>query len=221
MPDPHDHPAEELCRQLRARGIHDDRVLGAIASVPRDRFVPASRRDAAWEDRALPIGCDQTISQPFMVALMTQELGLRGDERVLEIGTGSGYQTAILSALARAVFTVERLEPLSRDARGLLEGSIGCRNVHFLVGDGTLGWPEAAPYDRILVTAAAPELPSLLFEQLGEGGRLVVPIGSEQSQQLYVVERRGGEPVEHASVTCRFVPLVGERGWDGHPRGPG
>jgi protein-L-isoaspartate(D-aspartate) O-methyltransferase len=151
-----------------------------------------------------------------MVALMTQELGLSGEERVLEIGTGSGYQTAVLSKLAREVYTVERHRSLARVAQELLEGRLGYRNIHFLVGDGTLGWPEASPFDRILVTAAAPELPDSLFEQLAEGGRLVVPIGSEQSQQLHVIERRDGEPVDHVSVTCRFVPLVGREGWDGH-----
>jgi protein-L-isoaspartate(D-aspartate) O-methyltransferase len=217
MPGPHDPPATGLVRRLRDRGISDPRVLEAIASVPRHLFVPPSQREHAWEDRALPIGCDQTISQPFMVALMTQELGLSGGERVLEVGTGSGYQTAVLSGLAREVFTVERHRSLSRVSRELLEGRLGCRNVRFLVGDGTLGWPGASPFDRILVTAAAPDRPDSLFEQLGEGGRLVVPIGSEDSQQLHVIERRGGEAVDHATVTCRFVPLVGREGWDGHP----
>ncbi|RUL89558.1 protein-L-isoaspartate(D-aspartate) O-methyltransferase [Tautonia sociabilis] len=216
MLDPREPLARELVRQLRDRGIDDPRVLDAIADVPRDRFVPPSQLAMAWEDRALPIGCDQTISQPYMVALMTQELGLSGRERVLEIGTGSGYQTAVLSRLAAEVYTVERHEPLSRAARERLEGVLGRENVRFRVGDGTLGWPEEAPFDRILVTAAAPDLPDALFEQLAEGGRIVVPIGSEEYQQLHVIERRLGEPVDRQSVACRFVPLVGKEGWDGH-----
>lgn len=204
---------QELARILRRRGITDPRVLGAIAAVPRDHFVPRDLRASAWDDRALPIGSSQTISQPYMVALMTQELDLTGSECVLEIGTGSGYQTAILALLAREVFTIERIEDLSRTAEERLRASIDRAEVHFRVGDGTLGWPDAAPFDRILVTAAAPELPGPLFEQLRDGGRIVVPIGAEDYQTLHVIDRRGDSPVESRSVDCRFVPLIGQEGW--------
>lgn len=221
MPAPPDADGRELARLLRGRGITDPRVLEAVAEVPRDRFVPEDLQAVAWEDRALPIGCDQTISQPFMVALMTQELALAGPERVLEIGTGSGYQAAILSKLAREVVTIERHEALAERAAALLVGELGYENIRFVVGDGTLGWPEDAPYDRIIVTAAAPELPEALFDQLTEGGRIVVPIGDEENQTLHVVERRDGRPVDRPSVACRFVPLLGRGGWDGHARRPG
>lgn len=213
MPDQPDPRALELVNHLRQRGISDANVLDVLLSIPRDRFVPESIQSNAWDDRALPIGCDQTISQPFMVALMTQELALTGSEKVLEIGTGSGYQTAVLAKLSREVFTVERHKALSEAARKLLEGQLQLSNLRFRVGDGTIGWPEEAPFDRILVTAAAPELPETLLNQLAEGGRIVVPIGSESQQQLHVVDRRNGEPVHFHSVSCRFVPLVGEHGW--------
>lgn len=215
MPDQPDPRALVLVNHLRQRGISDANVLDALLSIPRDRFVPESFQSNAWADRALPIGCDQTISQPFMVALMTQELALTGSEKVLEIGTGSGYQTAVLSKLSREVFTVERHASLSHAARKLLEGQLQLTNLRFRVGDGTIGWPEEAPFDRILVTAAAPELPETLLNQLAEGGRIVVPIGSESQQQLHVVDRRNGDPVHFHSVSCRFVPLVGEHGWKG------
>lgn len=217
MPDqPDSELAQDLVQHLRHRGISDPRVLDAMAEVPRDRFVSQSLQSRAWDDRALPIACDQTISQPSMVALMTQELALRGTEKVLEIGTGSGYQTAILSRLAREVFTVERHPALSRRAESLLRDGLHFKNLHFHVGDGTLGWPEAAPFDRILVTAAAPGLPESLFDQLVEGGRIVLPMGTADQQQLHVIDRRDGEPVDFRSVTCRFVPLVGQEGWNGH-----
>lgn len=215
MPDQPDPRAQDLVNQLRQRGITDSNVLDALLKVPRNRFVQDSMQSQAWDDRALPIACDQTISQPFMVALMTQELALSGSEKVLEIGTGSGYQTAVLAQLAGDIFTVERHAALSEAARTLLEGQLQLANLRFRVGDGTVGWPEEAPFDRILVTAAAPDLPESLFEQLAEGGRIVVPIGSESQQQLHVIDRRNGEPVHFHSVSCRFVPLVGEQGWDG------
>ncbi|MEW4567120.1 protein-L-isoaspartate(D-aspartate) O-methyltransferase [Tautonia sp. JC769] len=220
MPDQPDVRARELANHLRQRGITDAKVLEAILNVPRDQFVPPAMQSDAWEDRALPIACEQTISQPFMVALMTQELALTGAERVLEVGTGSGYQTAVLSRLAREVFTVERHAALSEAAREMLDGRLKLTNVRYRVGDGTIGWPDAAPFDRILVTAAAPDLPETLFQQLAEGGRIVIPIGSESQQQLNVIDRRDGKPVHFRSVSCRFVPLVGEHGWDGTDRTP-
>ncbi|WP_169979159.1 protein-L-isoaspartate(D-aspartate) O-methyltransferase [Tautonia rosea] len=217
MPDRPDPLALDLVNHLRQRGISNANVLDAILRIPRDQFVTDSIRSNAWEDRALPISCDQTISQPFMVALMTQELALTGSEKVLEIGTGSGYQTAVLARLAREVFTVERHAALSSEARKRLEDQLRLKILRFRVGDGTVGWPEEAPFDRILVTAAAPNLPISLFEQLAEGGRIVLPIGSESQQQLQVIDRKNGKPVPFHSVPCRFVPLVGEHGWNERP----
>ena len=213
MPAPPEQSGPALADHLRSRGIADPRVLEAMASVPRDRFVPEDAAAMSWRDQALPIACGQTISQPFMVALMTQELALRGSERVLEVGTGSGYQAAILARLAAEVHTIERIEDLARSADQLLRLELGIENVRVHVGDGSLGWPSAAPFDRIIVTAGTPELPAPLFEQLADGGLIVAPIGSAESQQLRIIERRGNVAVEHPSVTCRFVPLIGQRGW--------
>jgi protein-L-isoaspartate(D-aspartate) O-methyltransferase len=203
------HAAKEdmLSRHLEGRGIESTNVLDAMARVPREEFVPHVFRYAAYDDRALEIDCGQTISQPYMVALMTQALNLSAHDRVLEIGTGSGYQTAVLAELALYVVTVERHMQLSEQARQKLE-SLGYRNITFVVGDGSLGWPQEAPYERILVTAAAAETPHRLFEQLAEGGVMVVPIGDAGSQVLYAIHKIGGQPREVALVGCRFVPLV-------------
>ncbi len=201
-----------VAQQLSARGIHDRRVLAAMERVPRHLFVPNLRRGAAYDDRALEIAHGQTISQPFMVATMTEALALRPDDRVLEIGTGSGYQTGVLAELAGEVYTVERDPELALEARELLE-ELGYGNVRYLVGDGTLGWPSQAPFDAILVTAGAPSVPRDLQAQLREGGRLVIPIGSRMEQELYRVTRRGQDFPMEWLTTCRFVPLVGEEGW--------
>ena len=201
-----------VSRQLRERGIHDQRVLDAMDRVPREWFVPPEAREQAYDDRALPIGAAQTISQPYMVALMTQELRLVGSEKVLEIGTGSGYQTAVLAELCGTVFTVERLRELSLRARAVLDAR-GYANVHFHVGDGTLGWPDHAPYDRIVVTAMAPALPEPLFQQLGEGGTLVIPIGDPERQTLQAINNVSGRPRVREICGCLFVRLIGAAGW--------
>ena len=187
-------------------------MLAALEEVPRERFVPEEYRRAAFEDRALPIDFGQTISQPYMVALMTQELSMSGTETVLEIGTGSGYQAAVLSRLCRHVVTVERIAELSHAARQTLE-SLGCTNVECRVGDGSLGFAESAPYDCIIVTAGAPQIPPQLFEQLREGGRLVIPVGSGHSQVLQVATKtRAGAAVVDV-CECSFVPLIGSAAW--------
>jgi len=198
--------------QIRARGIKDARVLEAMERVPREKFVPADQVAYAFADRALSVGLGQTISQPFMVAAMTAALQLKPHHRVLEVGTGSGYQTALLAQLAALVFTIERLEPLLNAARERL-ASLGIVNVHYRVGDGSLGWPEAAPFDRIIVTAGAPEVPPSLVEQLAEAGRLVIPVGRQDEQTLTVVERSAGRARETPGLACRFVKLIGRQGW--------
>ncbi|MBI4512860.1 MAG: protein-L-isoaspartate(D-aspartate) O-methyltransferase [Gemmatimonadetes bacterium] len=199
-------------QQLVRRGIRDLRVLDAMAKVPRQRFVPEEYRHLAYDDSALPIGECQTISQPYMVAVMTEALGLEPGSRVLEVGTGSGYQTAILAELAAQVYTVERFDTLSENARALL-CELGYRNILSRVGDGSKGWPEAAPFDAILVTAAAREIPEELEAQLAPQGRLVIPIGDRTLQDLYRVSREGeGWRMENIT-SCRFVPLVAEAGW--------
>ena len=206
----------ELQRQLRdtleGRGITDLRVLDAIQDTRRDLFVPESLQDVAYEDDALPIGEGQTISQPYIVALMTQELQLSGDETVLEIGTGSGYQVAILAQLALRVVTIERIEILSRRARRTLS-ELGVTNVEYLVGDGTLGNPERGPYDRIIITASAPAIPEPLYEQLKVGGRIVAPVGDDSSQDLVILEKTPAGPRLTPLCGCRFVKLIGEAGW--------
>jgi len=199
--------------QVIDRGIDDERVLAAMRAVPRDRFFPEQSRNEAFADRAAPIGFGQTISQPYIVALMTQRLDVYADHKVLEIGTGSGYQTAILAKLAREVYTVERIKDLLDDAwERVLD--LGNRNAHFRHGDGTRGWAEAAPFDRIIITAGAPELPErLLLSQLKDGGLAVLPVGSADEQMLVLV-RRHGEVLETTDISpCRFVKLIGEEGW--------
>ena len=203
---------EMVRRQIAGRGVHDPRVLEAMRTVPRHRFVPAHLQGAAYRDSPLPIGQGQTISQPYIVAYMTALLELTGGERVLEIGTGSGYQTAVLSQLAGEVYSIERLAPLAGEARELFV-SLGYENVHTRVGDGTLGWPEKAPYDVILITAAAPHVPEPLKEQLAEGGRLVAPIGPRWTQRLVRVRRAGGAFHTEDLIGVAFVPLLGSHGW--------
>jgi protein-L-isoaspartate(D-aspartate) O-methyltransferase len=198
--------------QLRARGITDQRVLAAMGRVPRELFVPEDVRHLAYEDGALPIGLGQTISQPYIVGAICQLLGLSGDERVLDVGTGSGYQAAVLAELAASVVTIERLPELATRARAALREA-GLERVHVLVGDGSRGVPEHAPYDGIAVAAAAPEVPPALYEQLAPGGRLVLPRGSRLGQDLVLVARTPTGPVERSSIPCRFVPLVGAEGF--------
>ncbi len=199
-------------QQLRGRGIRDARVLQAFLDVPRHLFVPRDRLAEAYEDHPLDIGRGQTISQPFMVALMTEALELRGSERVLEVGTGSGYQAAILAELCGVVYTIERLADLSERAQALL-GRMGLANVRFRVGDGTLGWPEEAPFDRIIVTAGGPDVPASLEAQLAEGGRLVIPVGDRYGQDLVAVERHGERFERESHGGCVFVRLIGQEGW--------
>jgi protein-L-isoaspartate(D-aspartate) O-methyltransferase len=204
--------AEMVELQLRRRGIRDERVLEAMARVPRDRFVPDSLSAHAYDDGALPIGQDQTISQPFVVATICALLGLHGSERVLDVGTGSGYQAAVLAELAAQVITIERIPELAESARARLADA-GYANVEVVVGDGSLGVPERAPWDAIAVAAAAPTVPPALFDQLAEGGRLVVPRGSRFGQELVLVARTAGGRTERTSIPCRFVPLVGDEGF--------
>jgi protein-L-isoaspartate(D-aspartate) O-methyltransferase len=207
---PYARAVEQMLRkQLRRRGIHDPRVLAAMASVPREQFVPEVFRDVAYADRALGIDCGQAISQPYIVALMTQALQLSGGEKVLEIGTGSGYQTAILAQTAREVVSIERFEDLSRQAEEVLK-RLDCRNITLLVGDGSRGDPARAPFDRIVVTAAAPECPPALFEQLVEGGMLVMPLGGAEHQTLRAMRKIGRASEVWPLCECRFVPLVSE-----------
>ena len=201
-------------QQVIDRGITDERVLGALRAIPRNRFFPAEQSGEAYADRAAPIGHGQTISQPYMVALMTERLEVQPQHRVLEIGIGSGYQTAILASMCRDVFSVERVKPLLDDAfNRLMEMNV--RNVHFRYGDGTLGWPEEAPFDRILIAAGAPSIPEqLLREQLIDGGVAVLPIGAEDEQMLVVVHRDGAKLITSDICPCRFVKLIGREGWE-------
>ncbi len=198
--------------QLKLRGIHDLHVLRIMGAIPRHLFVDPTLEARAYSDHALPIGEDQTISQPYMVALMTQSLELKGEEKVLEIGTGSGYQTAILAELADRVFTIERIPSILTRARELLTG-MGYSNVIFRCADGSLGWKEMAPYDRILVTAGAPRVPAFLEEQLKVGGIAVVPVGESENQSLVKVTRTSGGLAERVLCGCTFVPLIGREGW--------
>jgi len=217
MPDPVDPNLAERQRmvdeQIRRRGITDPRVLRVMELTPRERFVLPQAADQAFADQALPIECRQTISQPYMVAAMTTLLKLQPHHRVLEIGTGSGYQTAVLAQLCRTVYTIERLPLLTEMAHATLH-ELGIHNVVYRVGDGTLGWPEEAPFDRIIVTAGAPaEPPPALLEQLAESGRMVIPVGSESDQILTVIDRAHGRFHEHPQFPCRFVKLIGQQGW--------
>ncbi len=198
--------------QLKARGIKDKRVLTAMESVQRHLFVDEHLREKAYDDCALPTVEGQTISQPYMVAVMTELLELKGDEKVLEIGTGSGYQSAILSMLAAEVFTIERLQPLALKAREMFK-KLGYADIHVIIGDGTLGLSEHSPFDGIIVTAAAPKIPDTYIEQLKINGRLVIPVGSRFSQKLYQVKRTPTGISTSISTPCVFVPLVGKHGW--------
>lgn len=199
--------------QVRRRGVRCERVLEAMRHVPRHEFVPVENRSAAYTDHPLPIGGGQTISQPYIVAAMTEALQLSGHERVLEIGAGSGYQAAVLSRLAREVHSIEIHAGLAKAAAERL-ARMGFANVMVDCGDGSRGWPDEAPYEAIVVTAAAPEVPRSLLQQLGEGGRLVIPVGNEREQQLIRVRRlAGGRTEQDHLMYCRFVPLRGEFGW--------
>jgi protein-L-isoaspartate(D-aspartate) O-methyltransferase len=198
--------------QLRRRGIRDDRVLEALDTVPRELFVPPELRAQAYADGALPIGHGATISQPYMVAAICELLGLSGDERVLDVGTGSGYQAAVLAELAREVVTIERIPELAEGARRAL-AEAGYEGVEVRVGDGTLGVPDRAPFDAIAVAAAAPELPRALYDQVAPGGRIVVPVGRRRAQRLELVVRSPEGPAVLRSVPCRFVPLLGAEGF--------
>jgi len=197
---------------LRRRDIRDERVLAAMLVVPRHEFVPEEWRRQAYADSPLPIGEGQTISQPFIVALMTAALGLEGEERVLELGTGSGYQTALLAEIGCEVWSIERSSVLFRAARDRLRG-LGIASVHLIEGDGTLGLPEEAPFDRILATGSLPAIPERLLDQLVDGGRLVAPVGRRTGQHLLRVTVDRGHLTEEDLGLCRFVPLIGEAGW--------
>lgn len=194
------------------RGVSDANVLAAFRKVPRHEFVPEPMRASSYGDYPLPIGGSQTISQPYMVALMTECLGLKGGEKVLEIGTGSGYQMAILAEIAGEVWSVERFLELER-AANIAMARLGYTNCHTMTGDGTLGWKEHAPYDGIIVTAGSPGIPPALVEQLGEGGRLVIPVGSQWSQVLKVIVKKRNKVEATDMCPCVFVPLVGREGW--------
>jgi protein-L-isoaspartate(D-aspartate) O-methyltransferase len=199
--------------QIKARGIIDERVLDAMLKIPRHLFVDKALWDQAYYDYPLPIGEGQTISQPYIVALMTAGLELKGEEKVLEIGTGSGYQTAILAELASEVYTIERIDVLCAKAKEILS-ELGYSNVVYSIGDGTLGWPEVAPFQAILVSAAAPDIPSTYVEQLDKGGQLVIPVGSRYAQTLYEIIKQLDGTIKKIDLGgCRFVPLVGKFGW--------
>ena len=200
--------------QLIPRGIKDKRVLSAMRKVPRHLFVEEAQQESAYGDYALPIGEGQTISQPYMVGVMTEALGLLGDERVLEVGTGSGYQAAVLAELAGHVYSIERISPLAVKAKRLLY-ELGYSNVSVKVFNGTIGWKEESPFDRIVVTAGSPEIPAPLINQLCEGGRMIIPVGDRYSQMLTKVVRTPDGVVSTALFPCIFVPLIGEHGWRG------
>jgi protein-L-isoaspartate(D-aspartate) O-methyltransferase len=198
--------------QLRVRGIRDQRVLAAMSHVPRHEFVSADYRDQIYEDHPIPIGEGQTISQPYIVAIMLQALALKVSDVVLEIGTGSGYVTALLAELSVQVYSVERHASLARTAHATL-ARLGYTNVEVLIGDGGNGFADRAPFDAIVVSAAAPQIPPPLFDQLREGGRMVVPVGPAQAQELQLVRKHGGQPVVSTMEGCRFVPLIGSEGY--------
>lgn len=200
--------------QIIPRGVSDQRVIEAMLRIPRHLFVPQELVSEAYSDHPLPIGQNQTISQPYIVALMTQLLNLKGAERVLEVGTGSGYQTALLAELAREVYTVERIDELSRRAKAILD-SMQYKNVHYNISDGSYGWSEFAPYDAIIVTAAGTDVPEELMQQIAENGKMVMPIGERFGQVMILVEKMpGGNIVKKEICGCVFVPLVGRYGWE-------
>jgi protein-L-isoaspartate(D-aspartate) O-methyltransferase len=196
-------------RQLMTRGINDARVLAAMAKVPREEFIPADQRSDAYSDGPLPIGYGQTISQPYIVAFMTQQLQLKPSDRVLEIGTGSGYQAAILAELASEVYSIEIVAPLAKNAEITLQ-RLGYKNVHAKIGDGYKGWPEAAPFDAIIVTCAPDNVPQPLVAQLKDDGRMVIPVGERFTQELYLLEKKNGQLKQSATLPVRFVPMQGE-----------
>ena len=204
--------ANMVREQLIRRGIRDPRVIEAMGKVPRERFIEGPMKHKAYEDGPLPIGENQTISQPYIVAFMSEALELAGREKVLEVGTGSGYQTAVLAELAKSVFTVELIDVLLKKAKKSLR-DLGYPNIHFKLSDGTLGWNENAPYDGIIVTAAAPAVPRPLFEQLDEGGKLIIPVGGTFSQELKKIVKQKEGFTEKNLIPVRFVSLVGEYGW--------
>jgi protein-L-isoaspartate(D-aspartate) O-methyltransferase len=212
-PDPYFDTRRRMVEaQLRDRGIRDERVLDAMLQIPRHEFVAEEYKSQAYEDHPIPIGESQTISQPFIVAASLQALNLQGTESVLEVGTGSGYQTALLAVLARAVCSIERHDVLAKNAKAALD-KLGITNTNIIVGDGSHGVPEYSPYDAILVSAAAPSIPQALFEQLAETGRMVIPVGPQHSQELQLVRKVAGELVVQVIEGCRFVPLVGAGGY--------
>lgn len=198
--------------QLMSRGIFDKLVLDAMKKVPRHRFVPKNIEGSAYEDCALPIGESQTISQPYMVAIMTEKLGLSGGEKVLEIGTGSGYQAAVLAEIAKEVYTIERIPSIAERAQKIFD-ELGYKNIKVIAGDGTLGLPEKAPFGGVIVTAGSPDIPKPLVDQLSEGGKLVIPVGETFEQILTVVTKHGSKLDVERSIGCIFVPLVGKYGW--------
>ena len=200
-------------KQLEPRGVKDSRVLDVMREIPRHLFVREELQERAYDDCALPISEGQTISQPYMVASMTELLSLKGDEKVLEIGTGSGYQSAVLSKLAREIYTVERIRSIALNAERLLQ-SLGYDNVHVIVSDGTLGLPDHAPFDCILVTAGAPDIPQHYIDQLVLGGRLVIPVGNRYSQVLYKITKTESGTEKDVYTGCIFVPLIGKEGWN-------
>ena len=202
----------ELIEHLSTE-IKDERVLAAMRSIPRECFVPPESQHSAYEDRPLPIGYEQTISQPFIIALMTEALELTGKEKVLEVGTGSGYQAAILAKLARHVITTERVKPLAETAKKVLD-SLGYTNIEVHLAEETLGWPQGAPYDAIMVTAGAPKVPAELMAQLAIGGRLVIPVGSRYIQELYKITKGRKKNMVENLGGCRFVSLIGKGAWD-------
>jgi protein-L-isoaspartate(D-aspartate) O-methyltransferase len=207
------HERERMVdEQIVARGIEDKRVIDALKKVPRHLFVDKTYYHQAYNDYPLPIGDNQTISQPYMVASMTELLELKGNEIVLEIGTGSGYQTAVLALLCAKVYSVERISELTRKARMVLN-KLQFKNINIMVRDGTLGWSDYAPYNGIIVTAGAPDIPNSLIEQLADNGRLVIPVGSESSQTLNLVKKHKGRIYRKEYFGCAFVPLVGKKGW--------
>lgn len=207
------HERQQMVQsQLRNRGIHDERVLDAMLRIPRHEFVADEFKSRAYADHPIPIGENQTISQPFIVAVSLLALGLKGSESVLEIGTGSGYQTALLCTIARRVYSIERHESLARGAEAVL-AKLGLSNVKLVIADGTRGLPEYAPFDAILVSAAAPTFPATLFGQLSDEGRMVVPVGPPHGQELQLIRKRDGKPQIEVLEGCRFVPLIGSEGY--------